>query len=142
MDVPREETEVGAREQPEDQGRHEIHPEPALDIPMITEDPEVIAEREGVHKRIKTEIQHEDTEAEMAEIPSEWNSVSDLIMEDEEELMITETDNKHKRDEVAQGQRKQWKEDDIGPEKCDQSPKSHPTTDQSHPTTDTVSPHH
>ena len=40
QEVPREETEVGAREQPEDQGRHELHPEPALDIPMITEDPE------------------------------------------------------------------------------------------------------
>ena len=29
-EVPREETEVGAREQPEDQGRHELHPESAL----------------------------------------------------------------------------------------------------------------
>ena len=34
---------------------------------MITEDPEVIAEREGVHKRIQAEIQHEDKEAEMGE---------------------------------------------------------------------------
>ena len=37
------------------------------DIPMINEDPEVIAEKEGVHKRIQAEIQHEDKEAEMAE---------------------------------------------------------------------------
>ena len=62
---------------------------------MITEDPELISEREGVHKRIQAEIQHEDKEGEMAEevmleIPQEWNSVPDLIMEDEEELMITE----------------------------------------------------
>ena len=48
-DIPREETEVGTREQPEDQGRHELHPEPTLEIPMITEDSEEIAEREGVH---------------------------------------------------------------------------------------------
>ena len=48
-EVPREETEVGTREQPEDQGRHELHPEPTLEIPMITEDSEEIAEREGVH---------------------------------------------------------------------------------------------
>ena len=44
-----------------------LHPEPTLDIPMITEDSEVIAKREGVHERIHTEIQHEDKEAEMAE---------------------------------------------------------------------------
>ena len=79
---------------------------------MITEDPEVIAERGGVHERIQAKIQHEDKEAEMAdevllEIPPEWNAVSDLIMEEEEELMITEMDNKWKRDEVAQGCRKQ-----------------------------------
>ena len=37
----------------------------------------------------------------MLEIPREWNAVPDLIMEDEEELMITETDNKPKRDEVV-----------------------------------------
>ena len=37
----------------------------------------------------------------MLEIPLEWNAVPYLIMEDEDELMITETDNKLKRDEVA-----------------------------------------
>ena len=46
--IPWEETEAETREQPEDQERHELYPEPTLDIPMITEDPEVIAEREGV----------------------------------------------------------------------------------------------
>ena len=56
MEVPREETEEGAREQPEDQGRTELHPEPDLYIPMIPEDPEVMAEREGVHERIQAEI--------------------------------------------------------------------------------------
>ena len=42
----------------------------------------------------------------MLEIPPEWNVATDLIMEDEEELMITKTDNKQKIDEVAQGRRK------------------------------------
>ena len=38
---PKEETEAKTREQPEDQGRHELHPEPTLNIPMITDYPEV-----------------------------------------------------------------------------------------------------
>ena len=37
----------------------------------------------------------------MLEIPPEWNTVPNMIMEEEEELMITETDNKQKRDDVA-----------------------------------------
>ena len=32
-EVPREEAEVGVREQPEDQRRPELYPEPDLDIP-------------------------------------------------------------------------------------------------------------
>ena len=91
--------EVGTREQPEDQKGHELHPEPTLDIPIITEDPEVIAVREGVHERIKAEIQLQDEDTEVAEelmleIPPEWNVVPDLLMEDKKELMITETDNR------------------------------------------------
>ena len=66
-EVPREETGVGARKQPENQGRPELHPEPDLDIPLITEDPEVIAEREGVHERIQAKIQHQSKEVEVAE---------------------------------------------------------------------------
>ena len=101
--VPREEREVRAKEQPEDQGRPEPHPEPDLDIPIYPEDPEVKAEREVV-----------------LEVPPEWNAVPDLIMEDDEDLMITKTDTKQKRDEVAQGRRKRRKEDDIS--KCEDSP--------------------
>ena len=44
MEVPREETEVGAREQPEKQGKHELRPEPDLEIPVIPEDPERMKE--------------------------------------------------------------------------------------------------
>ena len=127
LEVPSEETEVGARGQTEDQGRLELHPQPTLDIPMINEDPEVIAEREGVHKRIQAEIQHKDqgveeTEEVMLENSTEWNAVPDLIMEDNEGLMITKTNNKQKRDEVAGGCRKWLKEDDIRSEKHEHSP--------------------
>ena len=122
-EIPREETEAETR----DQGKLELYPEPTLDITMITEDPEVIAKREGVHNRIQAEIQHKDKEAEveeeeMLEIPPEWNAVPDLIMENEEELMITKMDNKPKRDKVVRGLRKQQKEDDIRPEKHEHSP--------------------
>ena len=34
----------------------------------------------------------------MLEIPPEWNAVPDLIMEDKEGMMITETDTNLKRD--------------------------------------------
>ena len=58
----------------------------------------------------------------MLEVPPEWNAVPDLIMEDEEGMMITETDTKQKRDEVAQGRRKRRKDDDICLEKREHSP--------------------
>ena len=57
------------------------------------------------------------------EIPPEWNAVPDLIMEDEEGIMIMETDTKRKRDKVAWGRRKRRKEDDIRPEKHEHLPK-------------------
>ena len=40
----------------------EISQEPELEIQVIPEDPEQIAVREGVHKRIQVEINHEDME--------------------------------------------------------------------------------
>ena len=54
----------------------EIPPEPALEIQLIPEDPEEIAVREGIHKRIQAEIHNEDKEAEaraeeMLEVPPE-----------------------------------------------------------------------
>ena len=55
------------------------------------------------------------------EVPLEWNAVPDLIMEDDKGLMITETDTKQKRVEVAQGCRKRLKEDDILPKKPEHS---------------------
>ena len=125
LEVPREEVEVGVREQPEDQRRPELNLEPDQDIPILPEDPEVIAEREGVHERIQSKIQHKDKEAAeevMSEVPPEWNAVPDLIIEDEEVMMITETDSKRKRDEVACERRKWRKEDDIFPEKYEHSP--------------------
>ena len=44
-------------------------------------------------------------------------------MEDKEGMMITETDTKRKRDEVAQGRRKRRKEANICPEKREYSPR-------------------
>ena len=103
QEVRREETKVGAREQPEEQGRHELHPEP-----VIPEDPEEIAVREGIHERIQTEIHHKDKEVEalaeeMLEDPPEWNDVPDLMMEDKEVQLATEAAVKLKIDEVTGG---------------------------------------
>ena len=58
----------------------------------------------------------------MLKVSPEWNAFLDLIMEDEEGMMITETDTKQKRDEVAQGRSKRQKEVDIRPEKRENSP--------------------
>ena len=107
-EIPNEEAEVGVREQPEDQRRQELYPEPDLDIPILPKDPEAMAEREGIHERIQSGIQHKDKSAEaaeevMLEITPKWNAVPDLILEDKEGMMITETDIKRKRDEVARG---------------------------------------
>ena len=54
MELPegqREEAEVGVREQPEDQRRQELFPEPDLDIPILPEDPEVKLLKEKEYMR-------------------------------------------------------------------------------------------
>ena len=89
----------------------EITVEPALDIQVIPEDPEEMAAREGIHKRIKAEIHHEDKEREarveeMLEIPLEWNEVPDLIMEDGDILPEDMRPDKQRRDEISRGRRK------------------------------------
>ena len=63
-----------------------LYPEPNIDIIILPEDPEVITEREGMHKSIHSEIQHEDKDAEvmaeeMLEVPPAWNAVPYLMME-------------------------------------------------------------
>ena len=93
LEMPTEEAEVGFREQPEDQRRQELYPELDLDIPILPKNPEVIAERNGIHERLQAEIQHEDKEEEIAveemlEVPPEWNAVPDLILEEEDGMMI------------------------------------------------------
>ena len=47
-----------------DQRNPEIPPEPELQIQIVPENPEEIAVKEGIHKRIQVEIYHEDKEAE------------------------------------------------------------------------------
>ena len=110
-----------------DQRNPEIPPEPALKIQIVPEDPEKIAVREGLYKRIHAEIHHKDKEAEaraeeMLEVHPEWNEVPDMMMEDEDVVPEAEESTKQKRDEVAQGRRKRQKEDDIQPEKRGHSP--------------------
>ena len=60
----------------------EITAEQDLEIPMILDDPEEMALREGIHERIQAEVYHENQERatqaeEMLEIPPEWNDVPD-----------------------------------------------------------------
>ena len=55
----------------------EISAESAIDIQVIPEDPEEMAVREGIHKRIQAEMHHENKEIEarakeMLKIPPEW----------------------------------------------------------------------
>ena len=94
---------------------------------MIPKDPEEIAVREGIHVRIQAEIYHENKEREawdeeMLKIPLEWNEVPDFIMEDGDILPENMRPEKQRRDEISQGLRKRWKEDNIQAEKRDHSP--------------------
>ena len=95
---------------------------------IIPEEPETITVREGIQERIQAEIQYPDKEVEaMAEemldaLPA-WNEVPDLLMETKDGRMIPEVATKRKRDKVAHGRRKRWREDDIRPEKREHSPR-------------------
>ena len=65
----------------------EMTAEPDLEVPMILDNPEEMAVREGIHERIQAEIYHEDKEREaqaeeMLDRPLEWNEVEDMILED------------------------------------------------------------
>ena len=107
-EIPEEEAEVRVRKPLEDQRGSELYPEPDLDIPILPEGSKVITEREGIHDRIQSEIQHKDKEGKVTaeiflEVSSAWNEVKDLIMEDEDGMMITEADTKQKRDKVPRG---------------------------------------
>ena len=59
----------------------DIHPEPALEIQIIPEDPKEIAVREGIHERIQAEIHQKEAKVEqMLEVCQDWNEVCDLMM--------------------------------------------------------------
>ena len=105
----------------------EIPAEPIIDVQIRPEDPEEMAVRKGIHKRIQAEMHHENKEIEaiadeMLEIPPEWNKVPDLMMEEGEILPDDTRPDKRKRDEISRGQRKRRKEDDIRTEKREHSP--------------------
>ena len=100
----------------------EITAEPVLDIQVIPEDPEEMAAREGIHKRIQAEIHHEDKEREDRAKEMEWNEGPDLIMEDGDILPEDMRTDERRRDEISREQRKRRKEDDIRTEKREHSP--------------------
>ena len=95
LEIPVEKAEVMVGNKAEDPGAPEVDTEPDLDIPIVPEDPDVFADREGIHKRIQAEIQHEDKDVEvlveeMLEAPPVWNEVPALMMEVEDGRMMTE----------------------------------------------------
>ena len=63
-----------------------------FEIPILPEDPEVVARREEVHK---------------------WNQAELLMMDARTEEEMPEATAKRKREKVAQGRRKLWREDNI-----------------------------
>ena len=65
LEIPVEKAEVMVGNKAEDPGAPEVDTGPDLDIPIVPEDPEVLDESEGIHRRINTEIQHKDKEAEV-----------------------------------------------------------------------------
>ena len=116
-EIPREEAEVRVGNEAEDPGTPEANTGPDLYVPIVPEDPGILAEREGIHQRIQVEIQHEDKEAEeRLEVLPIWNEVPDLMMEVADERMMPEASTKRRREEVAKGRRKRWREDDIRPD--------------------------
>ena len=84
----------------------EITAEPDLEVPMILDNPEEMAVREGIHERIQAEINHEDKEREaeaeeVLDIPPEWIEVQDLILEDGDIFSENMRPQKRMRDEVS-----------------------------------------
>ena len=86
----------------------EIYAEPDLEIPMILDDPDEMAVREGIHERIQADIYHENKETaaqaeDMLEIPTEWNEVPDFIWENGD--ILPENMRPEKRRKTEEGRR-------------------------------------
>ena len=84
----------------------EITAEPDLEVPMILDDPEEMAVREGIHERIQAEIYQEDKKREvkaeeMLDKPPEWNEVEDLILKDGVTFYKDRRPEKRMRDEIS-----------------------------------------
>ena len=74
----------------------------------LQDTPESIAERDGIHERIQSELRSEDIEKvsqreEMFELPPVWNEVQDLIMDGGD--MISEDLRPEKRKRDADGEK-------------------------------------
>ena len=101
-----------------------IEPEPEPDLPVTQED---IAEREGIHERIQSEMRNDDKDTisraeEMLELPPVWNEVQDIILDDVDMLPGDLRPEKGKRDEISRGRRKRRNEEDIRADKREHSP--------------------
>ena len=93
----------------------------------LLDTPESVAEKEGIHERIQSEMLNADKEKisqeeEMLEIPPVWNKVKDLIMDDRDTLPEDLRLENRKRDEVARGLRKRRNKEDIRADKRMHSP--------------------
>ena len=65
LEIPIVEAEERVENKAETPEIQEADAGPYLDIPIIPEEPEVIATREGIHERIQAEMHHENKEAEV-----------------------------------------------------------------------------
>ena len=65
LEIPRVEAEERVENKAETPEIQEADAGPYLDIPIIPEEPEVIATREGIYERIQAEMHHENKEAEV-----------------------------------------------------------------------------
>ena len=77
----------------------------------MVDTPEDVAEREGIHERIQSEMRNEEKEKvvqaeEMLEPPPVWNEVPDLILDDGDMLPEDLRPEKWKTEEISRGPRK------------------------------------
>ena len=96
-------------------------PEPPIEQEVgmdLVDTPEDVAEREGIHERIQSEMLNEEKEKvvqaeEMLEPPPVWNEVPDLILDDGDILPEDLRPEKRKTEEISRAQRKRRHKEDL-----------------------------
>ena len=96
-------------------------PEPSIEQEVemdLVDTPEEVAEREGIHERIQSEMCNEEKEKvsqaeEILELPPGWKEVQDLILDDGDMLPEDLRPEKQKTEEISRGQRKPRHEEDL-----------------------------